>query len=184
MSTEDQEILSELKAGGEIAKQAFNRLIKIYHRKLYMVVRRILPSHADADDALQNTLIKVWKSAPNFRGDSALFSWMYRIAVNESLTLLRKNNQIQFTDLYVAGQDDMPNEPAVFERQPDWDLIQQRFAKAIESLPHKQRIVFNMKYFDDITFNEMSDILGTSTGALKASYHHATKKIESFLCAD
>lgn len=93
MSAEDQEILTALKAGGEIAKQAFNELIKVYHRKLYMVVRRILPSHADADDALQNTLFKVWKNAPNFRGDSALFSWMYRIAVNEALRFFEKTTK-------------------------------------------------------------------------------------------
>jgi len=182
MSTDDQEILLGLKAGGETAKKAFNTLVKLYQRKLYWVIRRMVHTHDDTDDALQNTLIKVWKNAPNFRGDSALFSWMYRIAVNESISLLKNKHRINFVDLFAESDESPAHEPAIYETQPDWDLIEVRFKLAIEALPPKQRIVFNMKYFDDVTFDEMSAILGTSSGALKASYHHASKKIESFLC--
>ena len=161
---------------------AFRELLQLYKERLYWHVRKIVISHDDADDVLQNTFIKVYRSIDKFKGDSKLYSWLYRIATNESITHINKNaKRLQISneehqnlainnlkaDVYFEGND-----------------IQIKLQKAIASLPQKQQLVFNMKYFDDLKYKEIADILETSEGALKASYHIAVKKIESFLTSD
>lgn len=161
---------------------AFRQLLSLYKERLYWHIRKIVISHDDADDVLQNTFIKVYRSIDKFKGDSKLYSWLYRIATNESITHINKNaKRMQISseehqnlainnlkaDVYFEGDD-----------------IQLKLQKAIASLPQKQQLVFNMKYFDDMKYKEIAEILETSEGALKASYHIAVKKIESFLTSD
>jgi RNA polymerase sigma-70 factor (ECF subfamily) len=174
-------LLSQLKSSSTREK-AFRELISLYKERLYWHIRKIVISHDDTDDVLQNTFIKVFKSIDKFKGDSKLFSWMYRIATNEAITFLNKkakrlqtnNEEVQAkavnnltSDVYFDGND-----------------IQLKLQKAIATLPQKQQIVFNMKYFDDLKYKDMSEILETSEGALKSSYHIAVKKIESYLTED
>ncbi|MBT8265908.1 MAG: sigma-70 family RNA polymerase sigma factor [Bacteroidia bacterium] len=156
--------------------------MSLYKERLYWHIRKIVKSHDDADDALQNTFIKVYKSIDKFKGNSKLFSWMYRIATNEAITLINQNaKRFQITSEEI-------NTRAVNNLQSDvyfeGSEIQLQLQKAIATLPQKQQLVFNMKYFDDIKYKDMSDILETSEGALKASYHLAVKKIESYLTQD
>ncbi|AXG71828.1 ECF RNA polymerase sigma-E factor [Kordia sp. SMS9] len=160
-------------------EKAFRQLVSTYKERLYWHIRRMVTSHDDADDVLQNTFIKVFRSIHNFKGDSKLYSWMYRIATNESITFINQRSKkagISSEEL----QDQLVNNlkaDVYFEGEE----IQLKLQKAIATLPQKQQIVFNMKYFDDLKYAEMSEVLDTSVGALKASYHHAVKKIESFL---
>lgn len=158
---------------------AFRQLVSQYRRPLYSHIRNIVLNHDDADDVLQNTFIKVFQNLSNFKGESKLFSWIYRIATNEALTflsqkakksgisneeVLEKTAQTLYADEYFEG-----------------DEMQLKFQKAIAILPEKQQLVFKMKYFEDLKYEDMSEILGTSIGALKASYHHAVKKIEDYI---
>lgn len=161
---------------------AFSELVKEYSEPLYWQIRKIVLSHDDANDVLQNTFIKVWTSIDNFRGDSKLSTWLYRIAINESITFLNKqrasvNISIDDTDTFLISKLEG-------DEYFDGDEAQLRLQKAILTLPEKQRIVFNMRYFNEMKYEDMSDILETSVGALKASYHHAVKKIEEFLSAE
>ncbi len=160
-------------------EKAFNLILSHYKEKLYWQIRRIVISHHDADDVMQNTFIKIWNNIDNFRGDSKLFTWLYRIATNESLVFLDLKKRKSF---FIGDNNDtkLANylEADVYF---DGNEIQKKLQKALLQLPEKQRLVFNMKYFDDLKFTEISDILGTSTGALKASYHIAIKKIKDFL---
>jgi RNA polymerase sigma-70 factor (ECF subfamily) len=161
---------------------AYKELLSLYKERLYWHIRHIVKSHDDADDVLQNTFIKVYKNVANFKGDSKLFSWMYRIATNESLTHLNKNaKRLKFSSEGLQ-QNMITNLKAdvYFES----DDIQLKLQQAIAILPEKQQLVFNMRYFQDIKYKDMSDILETSEGALKASYHIAVKKIEAFLTQD
>lgn len=161
--------------------RAFNILVKKYQERLYWHCRKLLLNHEDADDALQNTLVKVWKNLETFRGDSSLFTWIFRIATNESLTLLRSKKR-HF--LQVKSDSDFESnlsESLIADPYFDGNEAQLILQKAVLSLPEKQRLVFNMKYFDEMKYEEISEILTTSVGALKASYHHAVKKIEKFL---
>lgn len=172
---DDREIVKGASTPGQ-EEQAFNQLVMKYQERLYWHIRKIVISHEDADDVLQNTLIKVWKSLPGFRSDSSLFTWLYRIATNESLTLLKQKKRRILAptgDLEMQMSDTLEAD-AYF----DGDEASLKLQRAILKLPEKQRIVFNMKYFDDIKYEEMSAILDTSVGALKASYHHAVKKLE------
>ena len=180
MNTE-QELLNRLKSPNH-KEQAFRELITLYKERLYWHVRKIVISHDDADDVLQNTFIKVFRSINNFKGESKLYSWMYRIATNESITFINKNaKRLQITNEEVQQQ-------AVNNLQSDvyfeGDDIQLKLQQAITTLPQKQQLVFNMKYFDDLKYKEISEILETSEGALKASYHLAVKKIETYLKSD
>ena len=160
-------------------ESAFKELLTLYKERLYWHIRKIVISHDDTDDVLQNTFIKVYKNIHKFKGESKLFSWMYRIATNEALTHLKKNSQIQSISSEELQQQTIDNLQAdVYFEGSD---IQLKLQKAIATLPHKQKLVFNMRYFDDIKYSEMSEILETSEGALKASYHIAVKKIEEFL---
>ncbi len=175
----DQEIIENL---SEEAKRqdAFRSLVKKYKERLYWHVRKIVMNHDDADDILQNTFLKVWRNIDSFRADSGLYTWLYRIATNESLTFLQQKKKKTFW-----GTDEEINEYLLENLQTDpyfdGDDIQQKLQEAITTLPEKQRIVFNMRYFDDIKYQDMEKILETSEGALKASYHHAVKKIEEHL---
>ena len=167
---------------GDNRNYAFNLLVKKYQEKLYWHLRKILISHEDTDDALQNTFIKVWDNLEKFREDAGLYTWLYRIATNEALTILRKRKQRFFLPLAdVEGQLSNLLEE---ENQFTGNEIQKKLQKAILTLPEKQRIVFNMKYFDEMKYEDMAEILDTSIGALKASYHHAVKKIEKYLTDD
>ena len=178
---DDREIV-EGASNPEKAESAFKQLVLKYQERLYWHIRKIVISHEDADDVLQNTLIKVWKSLPGFRSESGLFTWLYRIATNESLTHLKQKKR-RFTgasgDLEIQLSEQLEADPYF-----DGDEASLKFQKAILKLPEKQRLVFNMKYFDEMKYEQMSEILHTSVGALKASYHHAVKKLEIKLTED
>ncbi|MEM9679711.1 MAG: RNA polymerase sigma factor [Bacteroidota bacterium] len=161
---------------------AFRVILQLYKERLYWHIRKIVISHDDADDVLQNTFIKVHRSIHNFKGDSKLFSWLYRIATNESITHLNKNaKRYQISDEEFQQNAVNKLEADVYF---EGDEIQLKLQQAIATLPQKQQLVFNMKYFDDIKYKDMAEILETSEGSLKASYHIAVKKIEHFLTAD
>lgn len=163
------------------SEQAFKLIVNKYSERLYWHIRKIVISHDDADDVLQNTLVKAWNGLKKFRQDSKLYTWLYRIATNESITLINKNKKSGYISL--DDEDGLIN---TLEDSPffDGDEAQRKFQKALLKLPEKQRLVFNMKYFDDMKYEEISEILETSVGALKASYHHAVKKIEKLLDED
>ncbi|HLV40219.1 RNA polymerase sigma factor [Xanthomarina sp.] len=161
---------------------AFKELISLYKERLYWHIRHIVKSHDDTDDVLQNTFIKIYKNIQKFKGDSKLYSWMYRIATNEALTFIKKRaNEFQISD-EEAHQLAIDNLKA--DIYFEGNEIQLKLQEAIATLPEKQRLVFNMKYFQDIKYKDMSKILDTSEGALKASYHIATKKIEDYLTSN
>ena len=175
----DETVLIEQLINVQTKEKAFKELISLYKERLYWHVRKIVISHDDTDDVLQNTFIKIYKNISKFKQESKLFSWMYRIATNEAITFINKRNKerkvdisevqehlvsILENDIYFSGEE-----------------IQEILQKAIASLPQKQQLVFNMKYFDNIKYTQISEILGTSVGALKASYFHAVKKIESYI---
>lgn len=175
---EDSEIL--LKFGVEKTRnEAFNLLLQKYQQKIYWHIRRLVIDHDDADDLVQESFVKVWKNLANFRSDSQLYTWIYRIATNECITFLNKKKLKNNVSL-----DDVGNELAeslASSSYFDGDKIQRKLQEAVLKLPEKQRIIFNMKYFDDMKYDEISEVLGTSVGALKASFHIAVKKIESIL---
>lgn len=161
---------------------AFRELLQLYKERLYWHIRKIVIYHDDADDVLQNTFIKVYRSIDKFKGESKLFSWLYRIATNESITHLNKNaKRLQITN---EEQQNKAINNLVADVYFEGSEIQLQLQKAIASLPQKQQLVFNMKYFDDLKYKDMALILETSEGALKASYHIAVKKIESFLTSN
>ncbi len=159
-------------------RQAFGEMIRLYSEPLYRQIRRMVQTHEDADDVLQNTFLKAWQYIENFRGDARLSTWLYKIAVNESLTHLERERKRQG----VSIDDEESRLVHIIEadKDIDGDELALLLRKAIASLPEKQRIVFNMRYYDEMKYEQMSEILGTSVGALKASYHLATKKIEQF----
>lgn len=162
------------------AEQSFQYLMRKYGEKLYWQIRKLVADHDDANDLLQNCFIKAWKNIDNFRGDAKLSTWLYKIAVNESINFLNKEKQ----RLSISTDEEMASALVNrLEADPyfDGNDIQLALQKAIASLPEKQRLVFNMRYFDEMKYEEMSEVLGTSVGALKASYHHAVKKIEDAL---
>ncbi|MCH7525769.1 MAG: RNA polymerase sigma factor [Bacteroidetes bacterium] len=174
----EKELLSQLKSA-KTQEKAFRELITLYKERLYWHIRKIVISHDDSDDVLQNTFIKIYKNIQSFKGESKLFSWMYRIATNEAITHLNKNaKRLQITNEAVQ-------EYAINNLKADvyfeGDEIQLKLQQAIATLPQKQQLVFNMKYFDNLKYRDMSEVLETSEGALKASYHIAVKKIEAYL---
>lgn len=178
MDNNDRELITKLK--DESTRDfAFQDLVNKYKERLYWHIRKIVISHDDTDDVLQNTFVKVWRSVENFREESSLYTWLYRIATNESLTFINSNKRRSFMPMNDTSEFLMNN--LTSDPYFDGDEIQMRLQEAILKLPEKQRIVFNMKYFDDIKYEEMSQILETSVGALKASYHHAVKKVEEHL---
>ena len=160
-------------------REAFEQIVKEYSEQLYWQIRRMVFSHEDANDLLQHTFVKAWLNIDYFRGDAKMSTWLYRIAFNECLTFLNKqraNNQISIDEINAEMIGKLESDPYF-----DGDATQKAFLKAIQSLPEKQRIVFNLKYFKEMKYEEISEILGTSIGGLKASYHHAVKKIEAFI---
>jgi len=162
--------------------QAFQKLLSEYQRPLYHHIRNIVLNHDDADDVLQNTFVKVFRYLKDFKGESKLFSWMYRIATNEAITFINqkaKRNGMTSEALQSKIVDNLKADDYF-----DGNEIQLKLQKAIVLLPEKQQLVFKMKYFEEIKYEDMSEILGTSVGALKASYHHAVKKIEKYMTTD
>lgn len=159
-------------------REGFAVLVKQYSEKLYWKVRRIVLSHEDANDVLQNVFIKVWSNLQNFQGKSSLSTWLYRIAVNESLDFLRKQ---KLADKVSADEDVSVASRLMSDEYFDGDEVQARLQEAVVRLPEVQRMVFNLKYFEEMKYSEISQILNTSEGALKASYHLAVKKITEYL---
>lgn len=177
----DQELLKQL-SDPITRHSAFGLLVSLYKQRLYWHIRKIVIAHSDADDVLQNVFIKIYQNIEQFKGDSQLFTWMYKIATNESLSFLKSQSRRHFrtidnlqsilvnnlkADVYFEGND-----------------IQIKLQQAIARLPQKQKLIFNMRYFDEIKFKDMSEILGTSEGALKASYNIAMKKIEKYMTSN
>lgn len=158
---------------------AFQKLVSDYQKPLYSHIRNIVLDHDDANDVLQNTFIKVFQYLKNFKGESKLFSWMYRIATNEALTFLNQKAKLYGITSEVLQNRAIDNLKA--DTYFDGNEIQLKLQKAIVTLPEKQQLVFKMKYFEELKYEEIAEILGTSVGALKASYHHAVKKIELYV---
>jgi len=178
---EDKEILEKF-AKEESRNMAFNQLVRKYQQKIYWHIRKMVIDHEDADDLTQDVFIKVWKHLENFRQDAQLYTWLYRIATNECLNFLKSKKRKFFLPI-----NDVEAElTAKIDQQENLsgDEIQLKLQKALLKLPDKQRLVFNMKYYDDLKYEEISEILGTSVGALKASYHLAVKKIEEYVTKD
>ena len=177
-SYKEREVLALLQ-DKETQKQGFEMIVREYSEQLYWQIRRMVLSHEDANDLLQNTFVKAWVNIDYFRADAKLSTWLYRIALNECLTFLNK----QRATGTVAIDDPEASVIQKLESDPYFsgDRVQLLLQKALLSLPEKQRMVFNLKYYQEMKYEEMSEILGTSVGALKASYHHAVKKIEKYL---
>jgi RNA polymerase sigma-70 factor (ECF subfamily) len=177
----EEEVLSALRGDSpEAQRKAFGKIVDYYGEKLYRQIRKMVLTHEDTNDLLQNTFIKAWMNIDLFRGEAKLSTWLYKIAINESITFL--NKQRAHTHVSIDESDTYPAANQLkTDAYFDGDAAQLKLQKAILTLPEKQRLVFNMRYFDEIPYEEMSKILDTSVGALKASYHHATKKIENFL---
>ena len=176
--SDEKEFIQQL-LDPETQNTAFIQLLKEYQRPLYSHIRSIVLNHDDADDVLQNTFVKVFRHLKDFKGESRLFSWIYRIATNESLTFVNQKSKR-------SGQTSLEMQTKMVERLQtdtwfDGDEIQLKLQKAVAILPEKQQLVFKMKYFNELKYEEISEILGTSVGALKASYHHAVKKIEDYI---
>lgn len=178
----DKELIEEI-LNPDTRRKAFENLLNKYQQKIYWHIRKMVINHDDADDVVQETFIKVWQALPNFRGDAQLYTWLYRIATNESLNFLQKKRRQNHVPLENDDSLDLLNtlESSISQDYISGDEIQLKLQKALLQLPDKQRLVFNMKYFDDLKYEEISEITGTSVGALKASYHLAVKKIEEFL---
>ena len=160
-------------------ESGYTAIIKKYQEKLYWHIRRMVIDHDDANDVLQNVFIRVWNGLENFREDSQLYTWLYRIATNESLTFLeqqKKRASVPLGDV----ENGLSNRIRA-DRHFDANKLEWKLQLAIQQLPEKQRIVFNLRYYDEMPYEEMSRVLDTSEGALKASYHHAVKKIEDFI---
>ncbi len=178
MHKEDSELLLEFR--NEATKEiAFNQIVKKYQERLYWHIRRMIVSHEDTNDVLQNLFVKVWRGLQNFREDSQLFTWLYRIATNESLTFLehqKKHASVSMTDLEETLGNKIRADQNFDAKRLEWKL-----QLAIQSLPDKQKLVFTLRYYDELPYQEMSKILDTSEGALKASYHHAAKKVEEYI---
>ena len=174
---EDPALIERLRTP-DSCRAAFNEVMRTYSEPLYWQIRRMVENHDDAADILQNTFMKAWQSLENFRGDARLSTWLHKIAINESLTFLEREKRCQTLSL----DDPESSASARIEADTmiDGDALALKLRKAVAMLPEKQRLVFNMRYFDEMKYERMSEILGTSVGALKASYHLAVKKIESY----
>ncbi len=175
---DDKELLMQFRES--TSKEAgYTRIIKKYQEKLYWHIRRMVVTHDDANDVLQNMFIKVWNGLDNFREDSQLYTWLYRIATNESLSFLeqqKKRSSISLSDVETGLSNRLQADKHFDANKLEWKL-----QLGIQQLPEKQRAVFNLRYYDEMPYEEMSRVLETSEGALKASYHHAVKKIEDFI---
>ena len=174
---DDPELVKRLR-DSSTCRTAFGEVIARYSEPLYWQIRRMVEDHDDANDLLQNTFMKAWSSIENFRGEAKLSTWLYKIAINESITLLAKERK----RMNISIDDEESHLVNLIEADTyiDGDQLALKLRKAIASLPEKQRLVFNMRYYDEMKYEQMSEILGTSVGALKASYHLAAKKIEQY----
>jgi RNA polymerase sigma-70 factor, ECF subfamily len=178
---QDKDILT-LFSDPENKEKAFGLLMKKYQERVYWHIRRMVHFHEDADDVIQNVFIKVWQNLENFRGDAQLYTWLYRIATNECLSFIKKRKKrMSFS---IDDEDLSLGSRLKADEYFDGDEITIRLQKAIETLPEKQKIVFNLRYYEEMKYDDMSAVLDTSVGALKASYHHAVKKIEHYLKGD
>jgi len=179
---ENEKVFIETLLNPKTQQAAFKQLVLQYKKPLYSHIRNIVLNHDDADDVLQNTFIKVFRNLSKFKGESKLFSWIYRIATNEALTFLQQKTKHyqSSSEEYLQKQTEKLQADVYFEG----DEIQFKLQQAIAQLPEKQQLVFKMKYFEEIKYEDLSEILDTSVGALKASYHHAVKKIEEYLKKD
>jgi RNA polymerase sigma factor (sigma-70 family) len=177
----DHELLKLIQDGSN-GDKAFNLLLKKYQEKIYYFVRRIVINHEDTDDVVQNVFIKIWRNLDSFRADSSLFTWIYRIAVNESISFLKNKRLRTFIsmDSVEASMIRSINDDHFFEGSE----IEKKLQEAIIRLPDKQRMVFNMRYYEDLSYEQISEIVGTSVGALKASYHFAAKKISEYVTSN
>lgn len=177
-NSQDEQILQKFHQGKH--QESFRLLMAVYQQRLYWQIRRILVSHEDTDDVLQNTLIKVWKGLDRFKGDSKLYTWIFRIASNETFTFLEKNKK-RTLDVDLSSCYNLKGSTS---DHIDSETIQMKLEQALLTVPEKQRMVFHLKYFEDLKYSEISEIVGTSEGALKANYHLAVKKIQEFLSED
>ena len=175
-TVEDTQLLADF-SRPESREKAFGMLVRKYQQRVYLLVRKMVIDHDDADDVVQEVFIKVWKNLDKFEGGSQLFTWIYRIATNECLRFLERKKKKRF---WISISDAGTELAAKLDTSPhiSGDEIQKKLQKALLRLPDKQRLVFNLKYFEELKYEEMAEITGTSVGALKASYHHAVKKIE------
>ena len=175
---DDIELLNQFRVPATREK-AFTAILKKYQEKLYWHIRRMVVDHEDANDVLQNMFIKVWKGLDNFREDSQLYTWLYRIATNESLSFLEQ--QKRRASVSMDEEEHSLSNKLKADKYFDANKLEWKLQLAIQQLPEKQRIVFNLRYYDEMPYEQMSRVLETSEGALKASYHHAAKKIEDFI---
>ena len=177
---DEKELLLQLRSP-RTADRAFENLVRLYQEPLYWHIRKMVKDHDEADDVLQTTFIKAWKNIDKFRGESKLKTWLFRIATNECLTFLNRQKRRSYTEL-ADIQDDLSHSTQSMDTLSGED-IQAKLRAAIDTLPQKQKLVFNMKYFEELKYQEIQAVLGGSVGSLKASFHHAVKKIEVFLKA-
>ncbi|MET0635728.1 MAG: sigma-70 family RNA polymerase sigma factor [Chitinophagaceae bacterium] len=174
----DAELLSQFRVPAT-KERAYTTLIRKYQEKLYWHIRRMVVDHDDANDVLQNVFIRVWKGLENFREDSQLYTWLYRIGTNECLTFLEQ--QKKRASISLSNEDSGLSDKIRADEGFDANKLEWKLQLAIQQLPEKQRIVFSLRYYDEMPYEEMSRVLDTSEGALKASYHHAVKKVEDYI---
>jgi len=165
-----------------LREASFTQLVRKYQERLYWHIRRMVVEHEDTNDILQNVFIKVWKNLAEFREESNLYTWLYRIGTNEALTWMEQ--QKRRTSVSLSGNEDFFADKLAAQKDFDPNKIEWKLQQAIQALPEKQRIVFNLRYYDEMPYEEMGEVLATSVGALKASYHHAVKKVEHYLKGD
>ena len=175
----DEQLLELIQLNKE---SGFRTLMYQYQEQTYWHIRRMVTTHEDADDVVQNTFIKIFKNIDKFKGDSKLYTWIYRIATNESITFL-KNRKRRYSESIDESENSIEHKLKA-DSYFDGDEIQTKLQSAIISLPEKQKAVFNLRYFEEMPYNQMAEVLDTSVGALKASYHHAVKKIEEYIRDD
>lgn len=179
---EDSEILN-LFQNEQSREKAFTLLVKKYQERLYWHIRRMLVHHEDTNDVLQNMFVKIWRNLANFRQDSSLYTWMYRIATNETLTYLEQQKKRRSLSISDDGSElgNVLSNSLKAEKGFDPNNLEWKLQLAIQSLPEKQRAVFTLRYYDEMPYEKMAEVLETSEGSLKASYHHAAKKVEEFI---
>lgn len=175
---DDKELLIQFREPAT-RERAYTQIIKKYQEKLYWHIRRLVVEHEDANDVLQNMFIKVWRGLENFREDSQLYTWLYRIATNESLSFIEQ--QKKRSSVSLSDEESGLSNKLKADQNFDANKLEWKLQLAIQQLPEKQRIVFTLRYYDEMPYERMSEVLETSEGALKASYHHAVKKIEEFI---
>lgn len=176
--TDDSLLLTLYRQEGT-RESAFTAIVRKYQQKLYWHIRRMVVEHEDSNDILQQVFIKMWNNLEEFRGESNLYTWLYRIATNETITWLEKEKRRRSVPL--DAEEGLLNDKLAAQQGFDANKLEWKLQQAIQSLPEKQRVVFSLRYYDEMSYEEMARVLDTSEGALKASYHHAVKKVEAFI---